>query len=431
MEPGFGESRCGLSATRHLRERDVRLRLDALGEILATGAELWRAHGPPEGDDWRARFPAERRFVDAARFDRSAILGLDLARVRAAEIPNAVVRTGRDVDRLSALCDLPGGELDLGRELDRGASARKRAQIERFARVVAGALGDDGGAIVDCCAGKAHLGRALAYATGRAVVSVDRDPALCREADALAQRSGVPLRSRCVDVRSSSFARDFVPGSTAVALHACGDLHREILRCVGPRGARTAIVAPCCYFRTRDLPARALSSAGRRSGLRFDRADLQFATCRATIASPRARARVATKQAWYFGIRDWWRRCLPESEIPLQRTIRRAWIAEGFTAVARHLATAAGVPPPSVAELAPYEAVGWERLRRALAYERVRDPWRRALEAWLFLDRVTWLIERGLRVRAGIFCSEGVTPRNRAMIADAPSPVVFPRLQRS
>jgi hypothetical protein len=93
----------------------------------------------------------------------------------------------------------------------------------------------------------------------------------------------------------------------------------------------------------------------------------------------------------------------------------------GFADFSKRLAVLAGRKEPSNAALEVYEAHGWRVLRRSAAFERVRDPFRRALECWILLDRALALEESGLEVLLGEFCETSITPRNGMILARWPS----------
>ena len=105
-------------------------------------------------------------------------------------------------------------------------------------------------------------------------------------------------------------------------------------------------------------------------------------------------------------------------ETTLRRNQARAWRgAPTFGEWCEQLSRSEGLPAPSSAAAAAWEELGWSLLTRAAAFERVRDPFRRALETWLLLDRALSLVEAGLHVEIGEFCAVETSPRNVAILA--------------
>ena len=84
-------------------------------------------------------------------------------------------------------------------------------------------------------------------------------------------------------------------GAHAVALHACGDLHRHLIDHAGPAGARALDVAPCCYPLGADDHYRPRGGA---SALHLDRNALRLAVTETVTASPRLAARSERLSAW-------------------------------------------------------------------------------------------------------------------------------------
>ncbi len=376
--------------------------LPHLSNFLATHADIWRHHDPdPALLAWADRHPILARYVDAGG-------------------PGPLPRVVRSwCERAAELVRVPVLRRDpvaIDGELARGVPARKRRQVAAFVGCVLGA-GATRGPLIDCCAGKGHVGRALAAVTGARVTMIDRDADLCRTADLLAGRGGWPARSSCVDVLSPALDDHLDERATLVALHACGDLHAVLRDRLAAQRVRGVVIAPCCYFKTARLPYRALSSAARRSGLTLGRLDLSFATCAVTVANERRRRRFLKKQAWVFAFRELRRDRGGDPDRFAQRHIRPAWLDGDFESFCRTLAGRLGVELPPHADFERAERRGWTRLARAAALERVREPFRRALEVWLVLDQARALEERGLRVGVGVFCDAAATPRNLAIVA--------------
>ena len=332
------------------------------------------------------------------------------------EAPAAVVEWQRCAEQLTHLTELPASPLALSKHHARNVPGRKWGQVLALCRSTL-ALPTPQEGYVDCCSGKGHLGRTLALATQTPTVLVERNATLCSRAADLSRTFGAPTIARQCDVLTPEFLEELSPGRTAVALHACGDLHLAVAKALRQGRLGAAAIAPCCYFRTASLPFRGLSRAGRASGLTLDGHTLSFSTCGAVVASPARKSRLSQRHAWQNGFKLWYHaRTGQPCKLP-KRRITRAELASNFFQFCGKRAAQAGMRLDSRRELERYEEEGWYRLRYAAAVERLRQPFRRALETWLFLDRGAWLAEAGLRVHVGTFCDRQLTPRNLAWLA--------------
>ena len=130
---------------------------------------------------------------------------------------------------------------------------RKWAQVEAFAKLfeqgtAASHAIDAAPPIVDWCSGKGHLARWL-YSCGccSSANCVELDANLCASGRALS--SSLPIQFYQRDVLSSGPLPSRLRGVeyTHTALHACGELHRSVLRHASGERANRIVVVPCCY----------------------------------------------------------------------------------------------------------------------------------------------------------------------------------------
>ena len=155
---------------------------------------------------------------------------------------------------------------------DDGVPGRKRSQIEAFARHMPAATSP----VLEWCAGKGHLGRRVALADRMPVISLELDPKLCADAVRLAARQQMDQRVVCANALDEG-SRAHVSGHAVLALHACGELHRSLVRSADRDGAAAYRIAPCCYHLGTDGTYRALSRDAR---LALDAATLRLAVTR-------------------------------------------------------------------------------------------------------------------------------------------------------
>lgn len=397
-------------ASRQVRRRSPanRQRLLQLQTALDAHQALWRpspfrVHRP----DWCAARPELTE----------AVLGLDdgtLARL--SEDPDAArdwfyprlpvtATLGDLVDfpplPVRALPPMPSG-------LDGRIRGRKRAQIDAFAAHTPAARTP----LLDWCAGKGHLGRRLALADRVCVQSLEINPALCAEASRLAEHAGVAHTALCANaLNDESHAQ--VKGRTVVALHACGELHRCLVRRAVNADAHAYRIAPCCYHLGVAGDYRPIA---RDAYLRLDADVLRLAVTETVTAPRHVRRRLARDQAWKLGfiaLRN-------EVEGKKARTFRPVpprWLSGSFANFCRALAQREGVDLPSSVDWAHWLAVGEHRRAEVRRLELVRHAFRRALEVWLVMDLAVGLEEAGFEVQVGSFCERSLTPRNLLVLA--------------
>lgn len=389
---------------------DLRRQFLDLQSLLHAHEALWRPSPfHVRRPAWCERWPALAEAVAALDDAALEALAADPAAAAAWLAPHLPV-----VGPLAALCafaPLAGRALPpCAARFDGSVPGRKRAQIEAFA-----AHGPRSAApLLEWCAGKGHLGRRLALADGVAVRSLEIDPTLCAEAARLAARAGADQAVLCADALGGA-ARDIVRGHEVVALHACGELHRTLVREAAAGGAHGYRIAPCCYHLGADQGYRPL---GRAASLALDAGALRLAVTETVTAPRHDRRRLARDQAWKLGfvaLRD----ALEGEAVRPFRPLPARWLAGGFEDFCRALAQREGVRLPAVVDWARWEAVGARRRGEVRRLELVRHAFRRALESWLVLDLALGLEEAGFEVAVGTFCPRSLTPRNLLVLARA------------
>ncbi len=291
---------------------------------------------------------------------------------------------------------------------DDGVPGRKRSQIEAFARHMPAATSP----VLEWCAGKGHLGRRVALADRMPVISLELDPKLCADAVRLAARQQMDQRVVCANALDEG-SRAHVSGHAVLALHACGELHRSLVRSADRDGAAAYRIAPCCYHLGTDGTYRALSRDAR---LALDAATLRLAVTETVTAPRHDRRRLARDQAWKLGFIAL-RQAIEGGPVPSFRPVPPAWLNGRFEDFCRHLAERECVRLPAAVDWAQWEAIGERRRDEVRRLELVRHAFRRALEVWLALDLALGFEARGFTARIGTFCERTLTPRNLLVLA--------------
>jgi len=384
-----------------MRLAERQQRLDCL---LPTFHELW--HPQPFRESrpaWCDQYPALAAELLALPDDELARLSGDDGAARiwlSRHIPGLT-----DLDALVALPERRAATSPpLGSAWAWEIPGRKQRQIEAFA---AAARSAGPATLVDWCGGKGHLGRLLAMQWRVAVDTLEIDPQLCAAGELLADRARAMQKFSCRDALT---AGDVLAGvGQAVALHACGDLHRSLVRQGSAAGVGRLDIAPCCYHRGVGDYYRPLSGALETC---LTRDDTRLAVTETVTASPRLTRQRDKEMAWKLGFDTWRRAEGGVGEYRPFKPVPAVWFRGDFAGFIERLAQREGLAFAGAVRVAEFEARGWQRQRELLRLSVLRHVFRRPLEIWLALDLAVYLESRGYAVALGRFCERQLTPRN-------------------
>ncbi|WP_027967433.1 methyltransferase [Halomonas halocynthiae] len=354
-----------------------------------------------------------------------ALSDAETARLQARPFENSPLSAWLPVAELAALTErgMPSANIATQARLPDawgdGIGARKWQQLQAFmACFPAGEL-----SLLDWCAGKGHLARTLARRDGCAVTALEWQKALCDSGQALAERENVAVRFHQQDVMSDDVVKWLTPKTRVAALHACGDLHGQLLERAAQQGAAITLV-PCCYHRTGAEIYRPFSHQARSllcAETAVTRDNLAMAV-QETVTAPRGVRRHRERaNAWRLGFDLLQREVRAENSYLPVPSLAYGKLPECFAGFCRWAAERKQIILPGHVDWAAFEAAGWQRLADVTRRELVRHLFRRPLEMWLVLDRVRFLEEAGYTVQLSRFCQRELTPRN-LLIETGPLP---------
>lgn len=392
-------------------------RLHRLTELLAEWQALWRPLPFQHRQmPWASQYAELHRSLIA--LDEKTAIRLEANPFAASEL-----ETWLPVAELAALVRLPrfsADEATLPNRWGDHIGGRKWQQLEAFVRQVKAKSRQ---AMLEWCAGKGHLARTLSRLHGNEVTALEWQAELCEQGRQLAERQDVALTLIQQDVMAPSVERWLDPQGHVVALHACGDLHAQLLQLAANTGCDVTL-APCCYQRTAADRYRPLSQRGRQLAEAYDlqlrRDDLALAV-QETVTAPAAVSRQRERaNAWRLGF-DLLQRDVHDCDryLPVP-SLAYGRMPAGFADFCRWAAREKGLTLPEHIDWEYWEATGWRRLAEVQRLELVRHLFRRPLEIWLALDRLMLLEEAGYRVTLGTFCERELTPRNLLLRASRP-----------
>ena len=297
---------------------------------------------------------------------------------------------------------------------------RKRLQSGAFAA----ALTPLAHSTLDWCCGKGHLSRTLAPFCRGEVRGFEWNPELVRDGLRLARHFGDRVNIGCQDVMAPDL--ELPEGYHGVALHACGDLHRRLLK----RGSEAALprlsISPCCYHLTDTDHYQLLSeqASGYQAALQPDRSDLRLAVQETVTAPARVRRQTRLVRQWRLGFDGLQRHLRGRDEYLPVPSHPASLLNEGFPAFCRWAAAQKHLELPGTIDFDHWLAFGTHRLQEVRRHELVRHLFRRPLELWMVFDYALFLEEQGYRVRLGQFCDRSLTPRNLLLDGIRVSPLL-------
>lgn len=287
-----------------------------------------------------------------------------------------------------------------------GIPGRKWAQIRDFAANISAVY-----PILEWCAGKGHLGRLLAMEQQQPVTSLEWDPGLCHQGEALAGKLSLEHDFHCGDALAADAAALFTRQQQAVALHACGELHLRFLKHSAAAGTQALALSPCCYHLIDGQHYSPLSAAGQQQDLQLSRHDLRLPLQQQVTGGERVRRLRHTELTWRLAFDELQReltgcdRYLPLPAFPKQL------LSGDFSAFAHWACERKELTVPAMIDSDRWLMQAGQRRLLIKRIELVRHLYRYPLELWLLLDRVLFLEEQGYRVTLGTFTDLTNTPR--------------------
>lgn len=294
---------------------------------------------------------------------------------------------------------------------DNEVPGRKAHQVLAFKQ----ALGHINLPTLEWCCGKQHLGRLLSEVSSLPSIGLEIDLDLVQQANRLAEKRKVSHLAQIqqCDVLSKSPTLYIKQNQHAIALHACGGLHNQLVQACSQKRVERISFSPCCYHRfNRSSSYLPLSEVAKKSMLQLNTEDLRLATRETKTASMSETNNRRQLQSWRLGF-DYLQRDLRQEDSYLETPpLSPAILKNSFQSFCLHLASIKNLNISCSINFEDYEKKGAARFHHYERAELFRMVFRRALESWLVLDRALFLKEQGYNTQIGIFCSSDLSPRN-------------------
>jgi len=389
------------------QERSLQMRFGQLTKVLKNFQTLWRPlpfHLPKL--PWEACYPTLTAALEV--LDESALASLESDHDALLEWLCAHIPELASIAKIDSMPALPAQQHEYPRAFERDIPGRKWQQVTAFTAC----LERPDGPVLEWCAGKAHLGRAICQRFGTPVTALEWRPRLCVAGNEKSRQLRLGVRVEPCDVMSAEAIHHARRTRHAVALHACGDLHRRLIETVAEHRLQSLHLSPCCYHLTASAQYQPFSRAARDSALTLSRDDCRLAVQETVTAPAVTTRRREKKNAWRLGF-DTLQRQLRgvDHYLPLP-PLPDGIFAGSFTDFCHHAAGLKSIDLPNTVDWQHFEQQGWQRQSQVSRMELPRHGFRRALELWLVLDRALYLEQRGYEVTVGTFCERHLTPRN-------------------
>lgn len=294
-----------------------------------------------------------------------------------------------------------------------GVKGRKWQQINAFSSAI-----NPISPTLEWCSGKGHLGKLLSYQHQLEIHSLEWQASLCLAGQEEAERRHLPQQFIHADVLKGEGKEPLQHVESAVALHACGDLHTTLIEQAIEAELNYLAISPCCYHLTTQMEYRPLSKLAQQAKIRLTRDNLKLAVKEVATAGLREQRLKQLELVYRLGFDAWQRQATGNDQYLNVPSCSKSLLIKGFDAFVRWAAGQKSLEPLLLKHsLAGFEDVGLERCQRVAKVEAVSQYFRRPLELWLALDRVIRLEEAGYQVTLGEFCEKSLTPRNLLICA--------------
>ncbi|MBV2129360.1 methyltransferase [Arsukibacterium indicum] len=298
--------------------------------------------------------------------------------------------------------------------LANGIGGRKLEQINAFARrLPASSL-----PMLEWCAGKGHLGRLLAWQFQRPVTSIEWQQQLCADGSALASQFHIPQRFVHADVLTAQGSAVLAAQQQVLALHACGQLHIQLLQQAVAAGCRQLHIVPCCYHLIHEQCYQPLSALAKQHDLVLSQHDLKLAVQGQVTAGARVEKLRHTEVQWRLAYQALRTDLTGDNRYQPLSSVGKHWFSGDFADFGRWAAQQHQLQLPAAPDWHHYLLQGAKHAALVRRIELVRHLFRRPLELWLVLDRALYLQQHGYQVTLAAFCDYQVTPRNLLLQAE-------------
>ncbi|WP_221075798.1 methyltransferase [Agarivorans aestuarii] len=294
--------------------------------------------------------------------------------------------------------------------LTNGIKGRKAEQIQAFSEQLQG----ENLAILEWCAGKGHLGRLISFHHHLPVTSLEWQATLCESGEQQAKQLKLPQQFHHCDVLEPQAQRYLQSQQHAVALHACGELHLQLLRLAAQHKPQKLSICPCCYHLINGEHYAPLSDLAQQTKLRLSKTDLRLAVAQSVTSGQRVQTLRQRELHWRLSYQCLREELTQQAHYQSLPSIAKQWFSKNATfkdfvewACQQHQISA-----PAELDEQRYLEKGQQRHLLVRRLELVQQLFRPIMERWLLLDRCLFLQQQGYQVRLVELFPFKTSPRN-------------------
>ncbi|WP_300177261.1 methyltransferase [uncultured Aliivibrio sp.] len=295
--------------------------------------------------------------------------------------------------------------------LDSGINGRKWQQITKLSTLGVEFHKPENGWL-EWCGGKGYLGRVLAATTGKPVTTLEWQQSLCDSGQAYANSHQLNMTFIQGDALSSQSDELIQEKQHAIALHACGDLHINLLTKGIANNIDAITISPCCFHLTQATNYPGLSSLSLQSGLALSKDDLRLPLQETVVAGLRTQHHRELEMYFRLGFKGLQQSLSKSNAYVSIPSIKKSLLSDGFEAFCDWAAEKKELKLPQDTNYALWLEKGKAAFLVMEKCDLVQHLFKRPLEVWLCLDRALLMEEAGYEVRIGEFCLKEDTPRN-------------------
>lgn len=309
---------------------------------------------------------------------------------------------------IHSLIELPTAEAKQQSEIEprlhAGIPGRKWLQINALYQ----GMDNPGRAITEWCGGKGYLGRLLSKQSQQLVTTLEYNQDLVEAGIKLADKHNADQQFKTVDVLNDPVS-EYLSNHHPIALHACGDLHRELVNHIISSNTPSFTIVPCCYHLGRHDN---YSPFNQNLKLQLSREELRLAVNETVTAHHGEIQKRNQDMAWKLGFQQLRAELTGISDYYPFNPVPKAWLKEGFKSYCQKLCQREQLTLPAEPDWESWEAKGYARQHDVLRLQLLRQCFKRAVELWLIMDMAACLEKHAYSVNISVFCDRALTPRN-------------------
>jgi hypothetical protein len=366
---------------------------------------------------WVEQYPALRAFVLRLSDEQVEVYSTDINLfVNAVSSIFPAAQQLLELAKIPAIAKTEVSAIDL-RFFKAGIKQRKWEQIQAFESCIPWLQQP----LTEWCSGKGYLAQLYGLRHQQPVHCVEYDSAICKSGIAHASKFSIDAQFHQADVVKDNTDKLFEDPTSFVALHACGQLHLNLIEQVINHSIKHVAIAPCCYHLLPTVRYSPLSTPGKQTGLILTKEEMRLALEEHVTGTSAELSKHRQLQHYRLAFDEYCKASLNTNDYTPTPALAQSWAKVPVGQLMQHLAELKQMEIPASIDWQPWLDIGHVRYQNYRRYSLPRYMFRRLIELWLVLDRAIVLQENGYNIDLGEFCEKSMTPRNLMIIGQKPN----------